>query len=103
MKKALRYRTAHLTENQFEPGSRGSVLKNLLHIKTKRELDKAEITALAQATDLLVRTYDRKHRFTASDICYFHKVWLGKIFEWAGNYRQVNVSKDNSKIGKPLV
>jgi cell filamentation protein len=95
MKKSSRYRTVHLTENQFEPGSRGSVLKNLLHIKTRRELDKAEITALAQATDLFVRTYDRKHRFTASDICYFHKVWLGKIFEWAGNYRQVNVSKDN--------
>jgi len=95
MKKSGRYRTAHLIEDQFEPGSRGRVLKNLLHIKTRRELDKAEITALAQATDLLVRTYDRKHRFTASDICYFHKVWLGKIFEWAGKYRQVNVSKDN--------
>lgn len=95
MKKVGRYRTSHLIENQFEPGSRGRVLKNLLHIKTKRELDKVETTALAQATDLLVRTYDRKHRFTASDICYFHKLWLGKIFQWAGKYRQVNVSKND--------
>lgn len=95
MKKSGRYRTAHLIEDQFEPGSRGRVLKNHLHIKTRRELDKVEATALAQATDLLVRTYDSKHRFTASDICYFHKVWLDKIFQWAGKYRQVNVSKDN--------
>jgi cell filamentation protein len=95
MKKSGRYRTSHLIEDQFEPGSRGRVLKNLLHIKTRRELDKAETTALAQATDLLVWTYDHKHRFTASDICYFHKLWLGRIFQWAGKYRQVNVSKDD--------
>jgi len=60
MKIAGRYRTAHLIEDQFEPGSQGRVLKNLLHIKTRRELDEVETTALAGATDLLIRTYDRK-------------------------------------------
>jgi hypothetical protein len=44
------------------------VLKNLLHIKTKRELDKAETTALAQATDLLVRTYGRKQEEPCPDL-----------------------------------
>ena len=29
MKKSVRYRTAHLIEDQFEPGSRGRVLRNL--------------------------------------------------------------------------
>jgi hypothetical protein len=28
MKKSLRYRTAHLIEDQFEPGSPGKVLKS---------------------------------------------------------------------------
>jgi len=29
-----RYATSHLTEDQFEPGSNGTVLRNLLGIKT---------------------------------------------------------------------
>ncbi len=42
MKKSGRYDTAAFPEAQFEQGSRGRVLKNLLGIKRKREMDKAE-------------------------------------------------------------
>jgi len=84
---------AHGPEAEFEPGSRGRVLKNLLGIKTKREMARAEALALARAMDKLVRTYSGDHRFVASDICEFHRTWLGEIYEWAGSYRQVNVSK----------
>ncbi len=93
MGKGQRYDVSGLLEAQFEPGSRGRVLRNRLGIKTKREMDRLEAVALARAMDLLVRTYDREHRFSASDICHFHKVWLDEIYEWAGNYRQVNLSK----------
>jgi len=50
MKKTKRYDTSHLTESQFEPGSRGRVLRNLLHITRKREMDviEAERYALVQ-------------------------------------------------------
>ena len=41
----------------------------------------------------LVRIYDEAHRFTADDVRRIHKVWLEPIYLWAGNYRQVNVSK----------
>ncbi|HET6516349.1 MAG TPA: hypothetical protein VFG09_14415 [Thermodesulfovibrionales bacterium] len=34
MKKAPRYRTSHLIEDQFEPGSNGQVLKNKLGIRS---------------------------------------------------------------------
>ncbi|HDH01483.1 MAG TPA: cell filamentation protein Fic, partial [Nitrospirae bacterium] len=30
---------------------------------------------------------------TAKDICNMHKVWLEEIYEWAGRYRKVNVSR----------
>lgn len=90
---ADRYETRHLAEVRFEPGSRRRVLKNLLGIKTKREMDRAEALALARATDAAIRSYDSGHRFTADDIRSLHKIWLGEIYEWAGNYRQVNVSK----------
>jgi cell filamentation protein len=90
-----RYRVSHLTENQSQPGSRGQVLRNLLAITGKREMDLAEAEALKRATDTLVRSYDIHHRFTAEDICQMHKIWLGQIYPWAGHYRQVNLIKDD--------
>lgn len=93
MRKSSRYDTVALTAAQFEPGSRGRVLKNKLGIKRKREMDEAETVSLKQALDMLLDMYDEKHRFTAEDIRRMHKVWLGGVYEWAGEYRQVNVSK----------
>lgn len=93
MKKADRYDTSSLPEAQFEPGSRGRVLKNKLGIKLKREMDEAESVALKTALDKLLGMYDENHRFTSADIQAMHKIWLGEIYEWAGEYRQVNVSK----------
>lgn len=88
-----RYDVSGLNEAQFEPGSNGLVLKNLLGITSPAEMDVAEANALVEAIDRLVRLYDEDHRFTVSDICEFHRVWLGGIYAWAGEYRQVNVSK----------
>jgi cell filamentation protein len=93
MKKSPRYSTAHLIEDQFEPGSNGKVLKNKLGIKSPEEMDDVEAIALKEATDKLIRKFDAGHRFTAADICSFHKIWLDGIYDWAGKYRQVNISK----------
>jgi len=49
--------------------------------------------ALKVAIDRLLSIYDEKHRLTADDIRKMHKMWLGEIYEWAGEYRQVNISK----------
>lgn len=88
-----RYDVSSLSEAQFEPGSDGLVLRNLLGITSPAEMDAAEANALIAAMDHLVRSYDEEHRFTANDVCEFHRVWLGGIYAWAGEYRQVNVSK----------
>ena len=88
-----RYDVSGLSEAQFESGSDGLVLKNLLGITSPAEMDIAEANALVVAVDRLVRMYDEEHRFTANDICEFHRVWLRGIYAWAGEYRQVNVSK----------
>src|SRR3989338_7550034 len=93
MKKSKRYDTSHLIEDQFEPGSNGQVLKNKLGITSPEEMDDAEAIALKEATDKLVRKFDKHYRFTAADICGFHKIWLDGIYSWAGKYRQVNLSK----------
>lgn len=94
MKKSGRYSTSTLIEDQFEPGSRGRVLKNLFGIKSKREMDEVEAVEHKRALNELLYIYDAGHRFTAADVCKMHKIWLGGIYEWAGQYRQVNISKE---------
>ncbi len=93
MKRGGRYDVSGLLEAQFEPSSNGQVLKNRLGITSPREMDDVAARALERAVDRLVRKYDETHRFTAPDICGFHRTWLSKIYEWAGKYRHVNISK----------
>lgn len=93
MKQSKRYETPGFVETQQEPGSRGSVLKNLMGIKNKRKMDEIENVALKQAEDYFFSRYDAKHRFKAKDICDMHRVWLGKIYPWAGRYRNIDMTK----------
>jgi len=88
-----RYDTAGFEETEFEPGSRKRVLKNLMGITSKREMDRIEGQAQVHALEKLVSFYDANHRFTAADMCKIHKIWLGSIYPCAGMYRQVNLKK----------
>jgi cell filamentation protein len=78
-------------EAEFEPGSRGRVLRNLLGITRVRDMNAAESQALELAQDAAVDLYGSDHRFTANDICRLHRLWLGPIYPWAGEYRSVNI------------
>jgi cell filamentation protein len=93
MKPFSRYDTSAWEEAQFEPGSGGRVLKNLLGIKSKREMDRVEAREQLRALDELVEMYVPSYRFTSADICKIHRIWLGPIYPWAGRYRRVNLSK----------
>lgn len=93
MNKGGRYKTSGLVEDSFEPGSRGRVLKNKLGITGKRAMDEIEAREQLRALNVSLELYDREHRFTANDICRIHASWLGGVYEWAGKYRQVNISK----------
>lgn len=88
-----RYDILHLTESQFEPGARGRVLKNLIGIRGKRAMDEMEAKKLAEATDWAIRHVAADQRFTSADICQWHTQWLGEVYPWAGEYRQVNIGK----------
>ena len=95
MKKDGRYDVSDLTEAQFESGSDELVLKNRLGIKSPQEMDIAEARALEKAMNSFIGSYGESHRFTLDDLSRLHKDWLGEIYEWAGKYRQVNISKDD--------
>lgn len=68
-----RYDIDHLAEAQFEPGSRGRVLRNLLGIRGKRQMDALEAVCLEAATDWAIRHVAADQRFTAADICLWHR------------------------------
>ena len=101
MKSTDRYDTSALVENQYEPGSYGRVLKNLLGIKKKREMDETESEELKQATRWAMQNYDRDHVFTSNDIRALHRIWLEKIYPWAGQYRRVIMSKGGFPFAFP--
>lgn len=92
MSEGGRYR-AEGPEAEAEPGSHGRVLRNLVGVRSVREMARRESEALLSATHRLIDETDLDHRFTADDICAMHRTWLGGIYPWAGRYRQVNLAK----------
>src|SRR5438309_11209864 len=80
-------------EAEFQPGSRGRVLRNLLGLLRVRDITLAESQALQLAQDQAIERYTVDHRFTAEDICDLHRSWLGAVYPWAGQYRTVNMGK----------
>lgn len=91
-------------EAQFEPGSRGRMLRNRLGIRSVREMARVESARLLDVTERLLDEIAVDQRFTAADLCRMHRLWLGEVYAWAGEYRQVNLGKDGFMFAAaPLV
>jgi cell filamentation protein len=91
--KISRYREASGPQAATQPGSRGRVLLNRLGLTSKRALDLAEAQALARVQESYYARLTARTRFTATLIRQMHQDWLGSIYEWAGEYRQVELEK----------
>jgi cell filamentation protein len=92
------------SESQFQPGSRGRVLRNLRGITRMREIEEVETQALKAAQREAGKVYGPNHRFTPGDIRRLHRMWLGEIYPWAGNYRTVNIGKGGFQFAHaPLI
>ncbi len=79
---------------EYQPGSRGRVLRNLLDIHSARAMAQRESEGLLAATRLLTDQTTVDQQFNAEDIRRMNRLWLGDIYVWAGEYRQVNMEKD---------
>jgi len=90
---ADRYDTFHLPENQYEPGSNGTVLRNKKGIVDLPEMGEAETNALWRAQKKLIGEVSSDQSFTTQDICTMHRIWLNGIYPWAGQLRVVNIGK----------
>jgi cell filamentation protein len=89
----LRYTVPGGTQAEFQPGARGRVLRNLPGITTKTAMDRAEFDALVRVQEAYLRRIGPDTRFTDATIREMHREWLGGIYEWAGNYRTVELQK----------
>ncbi len=70
------------------------VLRNKLGIIDSIELERRENDALISAYDHAASYYSDTHRFNLKDICDLRKLFLGDIFDWAGEYRRVDISSE---------
>jgi cell filamentation protein len=91
--KPSRYVTPEGIEAEFESGSHKRVLRNRLHIRRKGEMDRVEFDALVRAQEEYLRRIDPETRLTAEILRRMHRDWLGGIYEWAGQYRTVELAK----------
>jgi cell filamentation protein len=88
-----RYQSDPGVEGEYEEGSRGLVLRNRCGIKSPRKMDQAEAEALLRAQQRFLLRIAADTRFTISLIKEMHAEWLGGIYEWAGRFRTVEMSK----------
>ena len=80
-------------EGDFEPGSNGQVLRNLLGVQSAEEIDELELHLLSLLyEEVLIRKLpDRK--LAVADLKEWHRRWLGNVYSWAGQERSVNMGK----------
>jgi len=72
-----RYEAGHIAEGQFQAGSD----------------DKVELNLLVQLTDSVLGDITDEQIISVDDLNEWHRRWLGNVYEWAGQYRSVNMGK----------
>jgi cell filamentation protein len=88
-----RYDTTGASEGQCEPGSNDSVLCNKVGITDPDLMDDTEFALLSDFQNALLCDVEIDQRITAEDLRAWHRRWLGPVYEWAGEFRNVNMAK----------
>lgn len=79
--------------DEFQPGSGGKVLKNLLDITSARKMHETEFSGYLAAERSVMTEFTKGQWIMLDDIDRIHKWFLGGIYSWAGTIRSVNISK----------
>lgn len=90
-----KYDASGSSEGQFEPGSDEQVLSNKLGITSAENMGDIEFDTLLKLENELFDEFAFDRQITTTDLCDWHRRWLANIYKWAGNYRSVNMSKDD--------
>jgi len=87
-----RYRVVG-SEGDFEPGSDGQVLRNIVGIQSAEDMDELELSLLAQLYEVVLIEELPNRQLSVDDLKNWHQLWLGNVYAWAGQERSVNMSK----------
>lgn len=90
-----RYDTLGSLEGQYQPDSNGQVLLNRMGITDSSEMDDVELDLLEQLTESILHEVSEDQTITTADLSEWHRRWLGNVYDWAGQYRSVNMGKDD--------
>ncbi len=87
-----RYRVSG-AEGEFEPGSDGQVLRNLVSIHSVADMDELELELLLQLYEEVLVHGLPERTLCVKDLKDWHRLWLGNVYTWAGQERSVNMGK----------
>ena len=87
-----RYQTTGV-EAEFEPGSNGQVLRNLVGIRSADDMNELELELLGEVYGEVLLQALPDLALTVSDLKSWHRLWLGNVYAWAGQERSVNLGK----------
>jgi len=87
-----RYRVSG-AEGEFEPGSEGQVLRNLVGINSVADMDELELELLLQLYEEVLVHGLPERTVRVKDLQDWHRLWLGNVYAWAGQERSVNMGK----------
>lgn len=78
----------------MQPGSEEGVLANKLGITRSEDMNEAELVLLQKLYMEVFSDHLPSGRIGTLHLRRWHRRWLGNVYDWAGQYRAVNMSKD---------
>jgi len=88
-----RYDASGSIEGQYQSGSNDTVLINKLGITDSDKIDRAELELLDLLYEEVLSNVAEDQIITVAELSKWHRMWLGNIYEWAGQERSVNMTK----------
>jgi len=90
-------------EGEYQPGSNGKVLKNLLNITEVEDINDVETALLLKLYEHLFEDNNQLDgNFDIKTISEWHRKWLGNVYQWAGELRVVNMGKGGFEFASAL-
>lgn len=81
-------------QGEWQPGSGEQVLRNLPGVTDPAQMDEVELQLLLQLYEhVLSEEHFPARRLKAADLKEWHRLWLGNVYDWAGEERSVNIAK----------
>jgi cell filamentation protein len=81
-------------QGAWQPGSNEQVLANKLGITRPEDMADAELELLRMLYQEVMVDALPEHGLRVDDLKRWHRLWLGNVYEWAGEERAVTMSKD---------